>query len=222
MIPEGQRRSRSRAIRASLTALVTAALICWVRSCGLSRLASTARRSSSSIVRIEDVVGLQRGVDHRVGEGADRGLEEAVQVRRGRAPRRRGRTPAAASRRPSSGRTAVEQAGAQRVDLRRRCGSPGCASSRVSASRLTPRRQAAPSSPSSTSRSVRPSMPVGREVTVRAAHGSAGWSGSNVAAAVGELDAEHAAHQRPGRRPAGRRARSARSCAASAGGGRSR
>ncbi len=59
--------------------------------------------------------------------------------------------------------------------------------------------------PSSTRRSVSPSMPPAREVTVRVAHGSAARSGSKVASSVGELDAEHGGHQGQGdRRQAGR------------------
>ena len=47
----GQRRSRRRATRESLTAWVTAALICWLSSSGSFRLASRERRSSSLMVR---------------------------------------------------------------------------------------------------------------------------------------------------------------------------
>ena len=79
---DGHSRSRRRAARESLTAWVTAASTCWLRSFWSSRFASSARRSRSLIVRVKTSSVFTRGVDQRVREGADQGLEEAVEVGR--------------------------------------------------------------------------------------------------------------------------------------------
>ena len=76
-----QIRLRSRAMSESLTALVTAALIWRVRSSGLFRLASRVRRSRSLMARRRTSSVLSAAVDHRVGQQADGGLEEPVEVR---------------------------------------------------------------------------------------------------------------------------------------------